>query len=250
MEPREYEAFFSVEADHWWFKGLRCTLMDVVKRLNLSTADRILDAGCGTGMNLQTLRRLVSEHVIGFDLSPHAARFWPARALRDMCRASVNEIPYRDDVFAAALCVTVLEGEAVDERAAIRELCRVVRPGGHIIVVVSAYQWLMDGMHDVAVHTNRRYTRRRLRELASLAPLQVVRSTYLFPSVFPAIAGWRLLRKVFDRYGKRTPRSDVGPVPSVLNAALFRLVDFERSVLHNVNFPFGSSILAVLRKTV
>ncbi|MFE2333799.1 class I SAM-dependent methyltransferase [Streptomyces coelicoflavus] len=105
-----------------------------VAELGLRKGDRVLDAGCGTGRALPPLRAAVgrSGQVVGADLTPamlqaavHAGRD------RDGCLllTDVAALPLRsgslDAVFAAGLIAHL-----PDPAGNLRELARVVRPGG------------------------------------------------------------------------------------------------------------------------
>jgi SAM-dependent methyltransferase len=105
-----------------------------VADLGLCTGDAVLDAGCGTGRALPALRAAVGPGgtVLGFDLTP-AMLEAAVRAGRDrdgvLALADVARLPLRDGsldaVFAAGLI-----SHLADPGDGLRELARVVRPGG------------------------------------------------------------------------------------------------------------------------
>ena len=80
------------------------------------------------------------------------------------------------------------------------------------------------------------------------APVKVTRVTHLFPSLFPVIAAYRLIQRVFSHNADESPRSDLYRLPPFLNEVLFRIVDLERILLRKLDFPCGSSLLAVVQK--
>ena len=222
-------------------------LAQTLRDLDLGHSRRILDAGCGTGKTLSALSVTLPARGFGLDIAAAAAAYWPRRELSRMCLASVDDIPFRDGAFDAALGIDVLESDEVDERRAYRELWRVVREGGYLVLVVPAYRWLFSPEHHCAVHASRRYTRRDVAAVLRAAPVRVVRMTHLFMSTLLPAALYRLwLRR---RRIRVTPRSELRRLPSVIDEALFRIVDAERRVLRRFDLPFGSSILVVVQKT-
>lgn len=250
MEPYEYQTLFEFESFYWWYKALHLILLDTLTSLGLSSGSRILDAGCGTGQNLANISDAITSGAFGFDVSKHAASFWNQRNLKKTCVASINEIPFASGSFQAVVSVDVVECEQVIEERAFREIWRVLVPGGYMILVVPAYDWLMDNEHHKAVGAVRRYSRNRLLPILSRNSMELVRITHLFGSVLPAVAGYRYAGNLLSRNKADQPRSDLKPLNPVFNRLLFQLVNMERMLLRKLDIPFGSSILAVARKTI
>lgn len=107
-----------------------------VTELGLSPGDAVLDAGCGTGRALAPLRRAVGPAgtVVGADLTPamlEAALRAGRGASGQLLLADVTRLPLRtgslDAVFAAGLVAHLPQPEVN-----LRELARVVRPGGKL----------------------------------------------------------------------------------------------------------------------
>lgn len=239
MEAAEYKTLFDHEATHWWFRAIHQTVVDALRAAGVKPGSRVLDAGCGTGQNLARIASGVTPDVYGFDVSSDAARYWPRRGLRTACRASVNEIPFRDGSFDAVTVIDVFECEGVRERRAWRECCRVTRPGGLLLVIAPAYAFLRSDGHHRAVHAVRRYTDRGLVDLLRTERVRLVSMTHLFALLLPVIAAVRLTLRCLDGVSA-TPRSEIRAVPGPVNEALYRL--------GRIDGPFGSSILAIVEK--
>lgn len=248
MEPYEYETMYHLEGSYWWYRGLHGILLDVLRSLGVDSNSRVLDAGCGTGQNMARIRDSITERVYGFDYATYGARFCKKRGLPYICVASVNDIPFSSGTFDAVMSIDVLECDDVAEDRALRELVRVVRPGGYLVLVVPAYDWLLSEQHHRAVKASRRYSRGQLASLLSVQGIEIVRMTNLFATLLPVVVAYRLSLKYLDRSVKECPRSELKPMPPILNEFLFRIVDIERRFLKRVNLPFGSSILAVSKK--
>ncbi len=115
----------------------------LIRRLRLRPGGSILDAGCGTATVTSWLANRVgaSGRTIGLDIDLGALE-WAAWALQqrpggrriDLWHGDLLALPFPDDTFDAAWCSSVL-GYVADPRAALRELVRVVRPGGRVVAV-------------------------------------------------------------------------------------------------------------------
>jgi len=249
LEAHEYQTLFEFESSYWWFKGLHLIVLDAMNTLGLDKNASILDAGCGTGQNLVNVTREVSGASYGFDVASEAAPFWRKRGLQRVCRASINAMPFPGEFFDAVLSVDVLECEAVNEEQAFGEMWRVLKPGGFLLLVVPAYEWLLTPEHHKAVGASRRYSRQRLISLLKKKPMDLIRITNLFASLLPAVAAYRLaVRLLKSSSSGDPPRSELKPLPRPLNEMLFRIMELERRLLRERDLPFGSSIMAVARK--
>jgi SAM-dependent methyltransferase len=85
--------------------------------------------------------------------------------------ASSTHLPVASRVIDAALALDVLEH--TDDLASVREIERVLKPGGFVVVMVPALPWLWSA-RDVEAGHRRRYTRRALSALLDRAGLEVV----------------------------------------------------------------------------
>ena len=98
-----------------------------------SGASRVLDLGCGKGrFAIHVKSANPDASVVAFDLAE--AMLAAAPPSLDRCSGSMLELPFRDGSFEAAYATESLE-HAVDIERAIEELCRVVRPGGRILII-------------------------------------------------------------------------------------------------------------------
>jgi SAM-dependent methyltransferase len=131
-------AFFDRQRDYWWNEDY---LQLVVSRLGLGPTRSLLDVGCGLGHWSRALTRLLPEltDVVGID--PELV--WVKQAVlveddRSPATATVlqgrgEQLPFPDGHFDPVTCQTVLI-HVSDAVAVLREMCRVARPGGMVLV--------------------------------------------------------------------------------------------------------------------
>jgi len=247
MQATEFDKLASFEGWYWWYRAQRANLVDAVRHLPLPKGARVLDAGCGTGRNLTELARCAQAVAFGIDVSPQAVGVWRHGRDRRYCQASINELPYSSQAFDVVTSVDVLQEKSVDPRRAVREMSRVLRIGGHLILLAPAYQWMLS-RHDRAVDSVRRFTRRELNALIGDAGLSIEKTTYRFGVFFPVIASKRLWNQILSPRTDSPAASDLAPIPRWMNAALSVAARIERGVARRISLPFGSTILLIARK--
>jgi SAM-dependent methyltransferase len=237
----EYARMYDAEERQWWYAGMRAITLGLLRRaLPRDRPLRLLDAGCGTGNNLKHFAAL--GRAIGVDLSPEALRFCRERGVT-AARASVLALPFVDGAFDCVTSFDVLYHRWVeDDTAAVRELARVLAPGGVLLVRVPALKMLW-GAHDEAVLSRHRYTRGEVEALLTRAGLTVERSSYANSFLFPVIATRRTLDRITGRHG-----SDVGFLPAPLEKAFGALMQLEARIIPRLALPIGASVFALARK--
>jgi SAM-dependent methyltransferase len=244
MEQHTYSIMYEVEGKHWWFAGRRHIIASFVERVCRDLGElrpRILDVGCGTGANLQMLSRFgVAE---GVDVSVAALNFCRARGLAEVKQGAAESLPYEDAAFDLVTGLDVVE-HLDDDIAGLKEMRRVLRPGGRAVLFVPAFMFLW-GVQDDISHHRRRYTLPELKLKLREAGLTVERATYANLTFFAPILIGRLLMRLI---GWR-PASENNITISALNGLLGRIFSVESWWLRRLNFPFGVSIVCVAKRT-
>jgi SAM-dependent methyltransferase len=236
MEPAEYALMDAEEDRMWWYRALHIRLCDALA----STRGRILDAGCGTGGFLAALGTQRPDLArIGLEWSPIAAVRARSKSKAAITRGSVNTIPFADNSFDAAVSADVLCHAAVDPPAALKELHRILRPGGRLVLNLPAYTWLLSA-HDRQVHNARRFTAHATVALLHQTGFTHIRAHYWNSLLLPLMI---VQRKLLAR-GDST--SDVASFPPWLDITLHAVTNFERNL--PVPLPFGGSVLALAEK--
>jgi ubiquinone/menaquinone biosynthesis C-methylase UbiE len=137
---RRVRSFMPVEAD----LAFRRRCETILEWLDPDSGTLILDCGCGYGFTLRMLAELTEARLVGLDSD--ADRITQAR--HDLRRylqittviADARDMPFPDATFDHAVCSEVLE-HVVDDAAVVRELARVLKPGGTLVVTVPSAEF-------------------------------------------------------------------------------------------------------------
>jgi SAM-dependent methyltransferase len=244
---RLLDATFRAEIDHFWFRGLRRFARPLIAEALAGRHHvRVLDAGCGTGCNLRMLDGLAGG--FGFDLNRVGLGHARDSGLRRLARASVVAIPFADGAFDVVTSFDVLYALPADEaQRAVREMTRVLKPGGTLIVNVAALDILRGG-HAVLAEEVRRYDRRLLAGELKAAGLEPVRMTYTNAALFPLVLAARVVQRAAGMNTPERTGREIAVPPRPVNAALDGLLALEARLVRVVDLPFGSSLLCAARK--
>ncbi|MBP2586761.1 SAM-dependent methyltransferase [Streptomyces sp. PvR006] len=185
-DPTHVREFFGSRAADWdsRFPDDGPAYAAAVQELGLRPGDAVLDAGCGTGRALTPLRAAVgpSGTVLGADLTPEmleravAAGRGGTAGTATLLLTDVGHLPVRDGALDAVFGAGLVSHLA-EPVAGLRELARVVRPGGRLALFHPI------GRAALAARHGRQLTPDDLRAEPRLRPVL-------------AEAGWRLVRYV------------------------------------------------------
>lgn len=235
-----------LEDRHWWFLGRRQIVRAIIESLHPDRDLAMLDVGCGTGGNLSMLAGF--GNVTGSEFDPRAAAIAAERGVARIVQSGLpNRMPFADDQFQLITLLDVLE-HIDEDQASLATLANLLRPGGHLVVTVPAFQFLW-GPHDVEHHHRRRYRARQLRQRLEASGLQVQWLSYYNSLLFPLVALVRLVRRVMPGHGQGSGEGrELALPPAAINSMLQRLFASERHWLGRLYVPFGVSLIAVARK--
>lgn len=240
MDEALVESMREVEDRQWWYRARREILLAVLHQV-AEPGDTLLDVGCGTGSNLTAFSRSLPVSASGVDAARICVDSCAARGL-DVVGGVIENLPCATSSADIVVATDVLEHVA-EEGVALREVSRVMRPGGSLLLTVPALPALW-GPHDVLAHHKRRYRRPELLSVVSRAGFEIVYCTYFNALLLGPAAVVRVLEKTTGKY------ADDQRVPSgPLNALMYRVFLAERAaVSRRLRMPLGLSLLLLAKK--
>lgn len=229
MEATEVRKLAQLEDTHWWYRERRHLLAQEVRGLRPGTA---LDVGAAGGGNTRVLRAL-GWNAVALEYGAEGAGVARDRGLATL-RADATRLPVADGSLDLVVAFDVLE-HLDDDDAAVREVYRALRPGGHFIIAVPCDPALWSA-HDEAVGHVRRYTRPTLTSL-------LVRGGF----ALGPMRSWNvLLRPVVQLRRRFSTGSDLDELSPLVNSGLRGVITAER-YLPVRSLP-GVSLLVTARR--
>ncbi len=232
----------ALEDEHWWYRARRTILEQAIDRF-VGDTGRALTVGVGASREAEMLSK--RTRLVAIDrapINPKCTEFSLAT------QADATALPFRDHTFDAVFIFDVLEHIDAEELA-LKELGRVLKPKGRLLVTVPAFMFLF-GRQDVVSEHKRRYRRGALSRLLEGSGFDVDYATYFNTLLFPPIAAVRLLRRVFpEKHTSENGASDFDMrLPKPIEKTLESLFAIERHAVGRAALPFGISILCSARR--
>jgi len=210
----------------------------------------VMEVGCSSGYLLQDIRRALPEaSLIGVDYVRG-----PLEALAGsmptvpILQFDLTRCPLPDACIDAVVLLNVLE-HIEDDVSAIRQLSRILKPGGVAVIEIPAGPGLFD-VYDKQLMHFRRYRRKDAVSLFQNAGFQVVKSSHLGFSVYPGFWAVKKKNRLFakDQHAAEVVAKDIKSSGS--SKLLSSLLNLELKLGEKVSFPFGIRCLLTCRKPV
>jgi SAM-dependent methyltransferase len=238
MERAAYREMADLDQRHWWYRGRRAVLAELIRREAMPPANgRILEIGCGTGHNLDMLGRFGRLDAVELDDESRALS--EQRLGRKIMSARLPELAgIADGAYDLIVALDVIE-HIDDDAAALAAIAPKLKRGGKFVMTVPAHPWMWSA-HDAVNHHKRRYSKGALRRLIDGSPLELDKLGYFTSLLFPLALADRLASKL---RGKDEAEVKLPSAP--LNAALEAVFAAERHLVGRLPLPPGLSLFAV-----
>ncbi len=240
--PSEYHRrMHDVELHHWWHQGMLRAEAVLLGDLLARRGQVLLDAGCGTGGFLHWAESTGAfARLVGFDPSVEAVALAQERVPEaDLSVGDASRIAMADATVDVVVCNDVLQHIHEDELvASVRELARVVRPGGAVLVRTNGGRHAQHPLPDW-----RLFDTALLRDLLEAAGLRVERLTH----VNTVLSAWGAVRGRSPRPPDAS-RHGIPALPGAFSDLVgSRLLEVERWYLRRPGraLPYGHTLLAL-----
>lgn len=247
MNENYVKEYAILEKSHWWFR-VRAKIIRYILTKNV-VVDRsiatVLNVGAAGGASSQWL----SEY--GEVVSLETDAFFIDHLKKsnlEIVQGSVECLPFNDDQFDLVCAFDVLE-HISDDRRGVRELLRVCKPGGIVCLTVPAFEMLWS-FHDEVNNHYRRYTKRTLENLLKSPTVSKhPHIRYFNFLLFVPVLVARKLSNLASRQ-QQSGQSDFTYYKgnAVTGKIMEKVFGLELKLLPFIKFPFGVSLLAVMKK--
>jgi ubiquinone/menaquinone biosynthesis C-methylase UbiE len=247
LNPEEYDNLSQVETLHWFYRTKRqIARYWLLKSYPLQKDSVLADCGAGTGLFAREMSDIC--RVIAIDSEEDALCLAEQKLGKEnVRRGSCVALPLGDSSVDCVTALDVLE-HVEDDRLAVGEFARVLKPGGVAVVTVPAMQSLWSDW-DEALHHYRRYYHADLLKLFGATQFKIMHWNYINVVAIPAVFAARKLRALNEgrKRGTSAARLEDKILPRWLDSTL--AMAFNTLACQNwIRFPAGVGLLAVAKR--
>ena len=254
-----FDLLLAMQRDHFWYRGRHRLLRHVLQReverqFGAARGLRAIDLGGGCGGWIEYLHRRGGPRFKELSLGDSSIRALTLAGPVVSAFATRHQIDLLDlgwsQAWDVVFLLDVIE-HIPDHARVLREVRNSLRPGGLLFVTTPALNAFWS-YNDELAHHQRRYCKQDFRDLAAATDLELLRADYFMFLLSPALLLSRLLSRPAANATPEELRATLVRThripPRPINAALGAVLSLEARAVNHVSFPWGTSILAVLRR--
>jgi SAM-dependent methyltransferase len=252
-DPAFFKSLDQIEDRHFWFRARKrvvaAVVRDLTARLQRSGQGyHVLELGCGNGGMLRLLKDCSpGGTVVGMDLFAEGLRFARNRCDCALVQGDAGRPPFGEQ-FQIVGMFDVLE-HIEQDIAALRDVRRMLAPGGAIVITVPAHMSLWS-YFDVAAHHARRYSTGELAGKLDAAGFDIQYVTQFMGAIYPLVWLGRRVKAVLGASSDAVKQTqhELRITPG-LNTLLDRALAGEETLIRSRRkMTLGTSILAVAHR--
>jgi SAM-dependent methyltransferase len=250
MYEIEYHESFNNEDSHWWFVTRDRLVFDFIDKCSMRLERQIdlFDVGSGTGGLLFRCKdHQTIANYSGCEPNEVGLSYSKMRGL-NVIDGGIEDLYKITQKFDVITCMDVLYHKNVEPNFALASIRNLLRDNGILIINVAAMPQLA-GRHDIRDEGGRRFLRKELGQLLVTNGYKIETLKYWNTILAPLIWFIRFMQKTFPLHQIDTAPSEVKLPNMFVNRFLVTLLSFEERLGLRVNFPFGCSLIAVVKKS-
>lgn len=243
MQDIAYETESQIEQTHWWFVARRKLFSNYIEKMNLDKEKScILDIGSSSGTNMRMLKNMGFKNYKGFDYNIISKNFCEEKELGEVIIGDICSSNLESNQFDLILATDLIE-HIKDDDSALKEIYRILKPNGHLVVTVPCFMMLWGSHDEVSMH-QRRYLLKNIIKKMKNVEFQIQKSYYFNFILFLPIFLFRKIIKLL----KIDIKSENSVNTSFLNKILLKVFVFDMFLAKLIKPPFGVSAFILATK--
>lgn len=239
----EYKGYYELGDSYFWIAAHCDFVMKFIEPLirtqNKLKEITILDGGCGYGS--LTARLKSCGKIIGLDATWEACLFCHKKHGVKVTQSRIENTPFSDNTFDFIFAIDTIE-HIKNDLQALKELYRILRPKGFLVVTVPAFMCLW-GYHDEKYKHLLRYTKSGFSKIAGQAGFIVRESRYFKFLLFLPLLILRKAKRMMS-----CASDDFYKINPLANKLLHKLLNLDNSITSVIKPPFGANLFTILYK--
>lgn len=243
MEPCILDDVVPFEDKHFWMKARRDFIKTVFNK-HVNYVDKIIEIGAGTGSITRSLLEDGYNDISVGEVHLSGLEYAKSYGIKSRYQFDLMKTPFHEH-FDTVGMFDVLE-HIDDDELAVKNIYKMLKPGGKAIVTVPAHKWLWSKQDAIAYH-RRRYEVEQLKGMFDRNGFKILEARAFFISILPLL----YLRTFVDRDNRVLIESDFKErfrVNPVINFILGQILSIENRLMANASLRWGGSVLLVAER--